>query len=788
MIKYILTGICRNFKRNKLSTFLNLTNLIIGFTTFTLLGLIVNHELNYDKQNKNYRNIYRVQTKQEDSYPTNFCTYSPSAYRYHLLADLPEVEKTLLMKEIEGEYFTLSDGGQLYDKNGYWCENSLFDIFTINLTEGDKRNALAEPNQIILSEKLAHKLFPQGNAVGKQVTIGKRYPLTITGVYPTFPVNSTLQASYFVSMPTFEALNIRGSWYRDNWTFIDWDNYILLKNGADPQQVDQKIKDAFKNVKDFEKSTPYLYPLSKLHISPNSQSDMKVALSILSFAALLILVLSCINYVNLTMANSTLRAREIGIKKVIGSSKSPLVAQFLTETLFITLLAMVIGIILTYFLSPIINHLLSTPINVNIFKEKGLLLIIFLTSLVAGIASGLYPALIISAYNPVKVLKGKLFQNNRKSINLKKVLVVSQFSITLFMLVVSFILHDHVNYVLNKDLGFKNKDILFSEVDFKDKVPFETIRTRLLQHPEIADVTYSSTIPFLGNIGGYISWENARPDEKVMVSRNYVNYDFVSTYDFKMLKGRNFSRDYPSDKQSCIINETAMKAFGWDNPIGKQIYLYGKPYPVIGLVKDFHAFSIHNVIPTYVMFLNSDVLEGKQLITVRYNTGDKQKAKQFINAELGAVVPNEPFEFKDFSEAFNLDGAIRFWESMKRIFIFFAIVTILVSSMGLLGLMVFSTRRRIKEIGIRKVLGSSVAGLYRQLSSEVISLMVISIVFAFPMAVFIYKVMPGAYKEPLSITVFLLAFVIVAAIAIATISYHVIKVSVSNPVEALRYE
>jgi putative ABC transport system permease protein len=381
-----------------------------------------------------------------------------------------------------------------------------------------------------------------------------------------------------------------------------------------------------------------------------------------------------------------------------------------------------------------------------------------------------------------------VFSGSGKSINLKKILTTTQFSISLFMLIVSFILYRHVNFILNKELGFDDKNIIFSEVNAQDKIDFETIRQRLLQHSEIVDASFSSTIPFQGNIGGYVSWEGAEQDQKEMVSRNYVNYDFIPTYNLKMLYGRNFSKEYPSDNKGCIINETALKVFGWKEPIGKQVFLFGKPYPVIGVVKDFHPFSVHNPIPTYVMFLNDNVVSGSRLLTVRFTDGNRQKAHQLVTSELEKIFPNDPFEFKDFKVIFFLDGAISFWQSLKKLFFFFATVTLVISSSGLFGLILFTTRRRTKEIGIRKVLGSSVGNIYQQLSTEVISLLGLASLVASPGAWYIYKTMPGAYKEPLDASVFLVAIGLVALVAFLTISYHVLKVAICNPVEALRYE
>ncbi|HET6558210.1 MAG TPA: ABC transporter permease [Prolixibacteraceae bacterium] len=792
MIRHFFISMYRNILRDKIFTLINLANLTIGFTTFILLGMVVSYEFSYDQHHKNYERIYRVQTKQEDSYPINYCTFSPAAFRYHLMADLPEVEQALLMREVSGGqgsglFFTLPDGGQLFEKNGYFSENSVFDIFTIHLKEGNAASALVDPNTIVISETLEKKLFPSGQAVGQQIVIGKRYPLVVTAVYADFPFNSNMRPSYLISLSTYETLAARPG-YRDDWTYIDNDNYVLLKKGTDPKLVNSKIKDAFKNVKDFEKSSPYLHPLSKHHLSPNSQPDSMIVLSILSLAALLVLILSCVNYVNLSLANSTQRACEIGIKKVVGYPRKAIAAQFLTETVFLTLVAMILGLFAAQLTSPLMSRILQNNVEYRVFENGSLLLIVLLTGLLAGILSGLYPSLVLSSYNPVKVLKGKLFAGSGNSFNLKKVLTATQFSISLFMLIVSFILYNHVNFILKKDLGFDNKNIIFSEIRVQENMDFETIRQKLLRHPEIVDASFSSTIPFQGNIGGFVTWEDAAPDQKEMVSRNYVNYDFIPTYDLKMVAGRNFSKEYPSDNKGCIINETALKVFGWKEPIGKLLYLFGTPYPVIGVVKDFHPFSVHNTIPTYVMFLEPNVLSGTKLLTVRFTPGNEQKARETATRELEAIFPNDPFEFKDFNVLFYLDGAISFWESLKRLFIMFSVVTLVISSCGLFGLILFTTRRRTKEIGIRKVLGSSVGTIYQQLSTEIIGLLGFAAFVGCPAAWYIYKTMPGAYKEPLSIYVFLVAIILVALVAFVTISYHVLKVAMNNPAEALKYE
>jgi putative ABC transport system permease protein len=787
MINQIFKNIFRNVLKDKVFSAINLGNLVVGFTAFILLTLIVYHEFNWDKYQENYSRIYRVQTRQEDSQPTNYCTYSPAAIRYRLMEDVPEVEKVLLMREMDGQFLSSGDEKQVYDLQGYWSEHNVFEIFTYRFLEGEKQNALVEPNTIVLSKKMADNIFPDGKALGKMVILGKQLSLRVDGVFADLPKSTNIRPSFMVSMRTYEMVSNRAD-FRDNWTAIDNDNFVLLKKGADPKTIDLKIKDAFKKVKNYEKSTPYLHPISKWHTSPNSQYDVIIGLSILSLAAFLTLLLACINYINLMLANSTSRAKEIGIKKVVGFSKKAIAIQFLAETMILTFVAALAGLFLAHLATPLLDKIIQRELEINLFDDFRLPGIVLLVSLVAGFLSGSYPAFVLASYNPVKVLKGKLFNSGAKKVSLKKSLVVLQFSISLFMLIVSLILFNHVNYFLNKNFGFQKENLIFAEIRTSEKVSFATLKERLLRHSEIIDASFSRTIPFDGNVGGYISWEGGSPDEKVMISRNYVNYDFIPTYNIPVVKGRNFSKEFPADIKSVIVNETAVKVFGWDDPIGKNINLYGQNYPVIGVVKDFHPFSVHNPIPTYIMFLRSDTLSGGSRVTVRFIPGAEQKAKQLVKTELESLMPNDPFEFKDFQLNISADYALTFWQTMKRIFIFFAGVTIFIASIGLFGLILFTTKRRVKEIGVRKILGSSVAEIYWQLSGEVLGLLVFAIVFACPAAYLLYKFMPGAYKEPLQIWVFFISVVVIALIAFLTISYHVLKVARNNPSEALRYE
>jgi putative ABC transport system permease protein len=784
MLKQTFLGLYRDLRNGSSYIILNIFNLVTGFTAFILLSVVVNHELTYDTFNTNYNRIFRVQTRQEDSYPINYCIYSPATYRFHLLPDIPEVEASALIKDIQGSHFTLPDGTEIYENEGYWSENSIFDIFSIRIEEGIKA-ALVDPFTISISRKFAEKIFPGVNAVGQKIILDKKYPLVVTSVYEDIPENSELHASYMISEATYEAMKIRDN-FRDDWYNIDWYNYVLLKKNVPSEQVNEKLKDAFINVKKMEKSRPYLLSLSKLHLSPTNKSDKVLAITLLSMAAILILAVSFLNYVNLSLVYSRKKARETGIKKVLGFSKKDMIIQSVSETVTVTILSLIAGLYLSQLLLPVLGSIMQKEFEVNLFGELRLLIIIGLTGLIAGVVSGIYPALILSSYSPGKTMKIEATQG--KYPGMKKILVVMQFTVTIFMITVSFIIHSHVKFIEDKSLGFNVNDLLFSEVNFKDPVSLNMIKSRLKLHPEIINVSFSFSIPFNGNGGGYISWEGASPEQMVMISKNIVDYDFTDTYGIEMCRGRFFSKDFSSDEKGCVINESALKSFEWQDPSGRYISYNDQRYPVIGIVKDFHPFSVTQAIPNYVMFLQPETLSGTSLMSVKYVKGKEADARQIVKSEMETLFPELPFYLRDFDELLLMNKGILSWKSIEQVFIFFSVLAVLVAILGITGLIIFSTRRRIKEIGIRKVLGADTSEIYKLLAADIFISLVISLIFAIPSALIIYKILPGAYKEPLSLWSFIEAVLIVISVTVITVTIIISGVIRRNPVEALRYE
>jgi len=449
------------------------------------------------------------------------------------------------------------------------------------------------------------------------------------------------------------------------------------------------------------------------------------------------------------------------------------------------MLAIISGLMITDALMPHFRFIIRRNLEVNIWHNTELLAFLGLSGLITGLLAGLYPALVVSSFNPAKVLKGNLYQS-RGGTGLKKILNTVQFSISLFLLLSGLMVFRQVHFMLDKDMGFDKNNMLYTHIITFDKIPYEPLRQRLLSHPEIEDFSFSNTMPFIGNIGGYFDFEGGLPDEKISTSRNYVTYDFIPTFGIRLKEGRNFSRDMVTDRSACIINETAVKAFGWKNDaIGKRIF--GNQLTVVGVVDDFHPYTPFMEIPPYIILLRGDTL-GTGCYTIRYKPGMRAKAKKSAEEELAYFFPKDPFEMKDFVSTLSNDETFLVWRSVERLTGLYAILAVVISSIGLFGLILFTTRKRVKEIGVRKVFGGSVKNIFGLMTFEILKLILISVIIAFPAGMYFYDALPGAYKYHLQVWEFLIALGITVLVAFLTVSYQLWRAATINPVKALRYE
>lgn len=796
MLKQFTILAIRNIFKDKVLSSINFINLIVGFSTFILISLFVESEFSWNKTNVNYERIYRVQLfmDQADNVSQHTSSITAAICR-HDLQTVPEVEKTALIHDVgdnnkDGIFLSLDKKNEYKVRWGYYADPSVFEIFTFKFLEGQPQQALKDPFSIILSKKVADKLFPTGGALGKQIYGENKVAFTVTGVYEDIPKNSEWRPSFILPMNTFTPIT---GWkdYEDNYWAYSFNIYVLLKANAKASSVDAKIGNALQNFT--KEHHPYLRPMSQLHLNPNFTKDFYYVISLLSFAALLILILSSINYINLQTARASLRLREIGIKKTVGFSKQQLYYQFIYESVLISAIAGILAIIFSQMILPIFksllgnNDIIGVSITSNIFSKYGLLGLVLGVTIFSGLISGLYPAYVISSFNPIKALKEKN-ANEKGGFGLKKILVTVQFSISLFLLIVSFIIYLQTNYMINGNLGFNTKNVVFANIVTSSKGSVESIHQRLVQHTEIKDACYSDYIPFIIPGGGDLSWENGENEEKVFVRIYNVSYNYFSTYDIPIVKGRNFSKEYPDDINKCVINETAARVFKWTDPIGKHINNWDKKIEVIGVIRDYISQSMHNPVEPHMYRLVADTIHLEGIYSVQLADRETKKGMEIVKSEFSQIFPEDAFEFTHIQTIIRDENAGKAWQVIRNISIFFAILSIIISSVGLFGLVMFYSKRKMKEIGIRKVLGFTVRDLYIKMSSEFLWLLVIATIIAWPASFYIYKFLPGAHKYPIQVWEFLWATLIIFFVAVVTISYHILKSVRTNPVEILKYE
>jgi len=793
MFRQALYTLLRRIAKDKVLYLIIITNLAVGFAAFVVLTQFITDQFNYDKYNTRYDRIYRLQLFMDQKENSEKHTWSVTAALSRKdLVDLPEIEKICLMHDVgdnnkSGIFLSADKKNQFLTRFGYYADQTVFDIFTFRFIEGDPKQALVQPMSIVLSKDVADRLFPGGNALGKQVYGENKVVFNVTGVYENLSVKSTWRPVFLLPMLSF--LNLEGwkGYDNDYWAYSFY-TYVLLKPNAVSSSVDNKIYSA---LKDFRKEHhPYLRPMSKLFLDPYFENTMPVILRLVAFLSVLILTLSSINFINLQTANATTRFREIGIKKTAGFNKKQLWYQFMFESIGLTFFGALIGLFIAQLAFTPLNTMLGGEVFSGTLRNWKLVTVIFMVTLLTGILSGLHPAYIISSYNPVAALKQKFITEKTGGISLKKVLVTLQFSISIFILIVGFIIYRQTQFMLNKDLGFNSRSILFSNIVTNRKGSIEPLRQKLLQHQEIKSVCVSDYIPFILPGGDDMNWEGNNPQEKVFVRLSNISYDFVKTYELKMLNGRDFSRDYNADGNKCLINETAARIFKWKDAVGKHLKIYGRiDFEVVGVIKDYVVSSVYSSLEPHLYRLVQDSIINNGVYSVNFTPGKEKKAMEIVKQEFEQFFPEDAFEFRNIQFLTSNEGAVKAFLGFRKIIGLTAILTIIISSIGLFGLILFLTQRKMKEVGIRRVLGFSFGSLYLTLSTEFIRLIFFSVLLAWPAAYYVYRVLPaGANKYDLQIWEFIFATLLILLVAIGTISYQIIKALCVRLVDILKDE
>ncbi|HXB07208.1 MAG TPA: ABC transporter permease [Puia sp.] len=799
MFRNYLRVAFRNLWRHRVFSGINLLGLAVGMASFLLISRYVAFERSYDSFNAKADRIYRLNcdTKTETEVLPTGTTAGPQGPS--IKQNFPEVEEQV---RIGFQSFLVQNGERRFQENNILAvDSTLFHIFSFPFVKGDPAVALQHPFDAVLSEDGAKKYFGPANPVGQSLLFDRKYQVRITGVIRNIPPNAQFHGDILVSFSTFTQLY---NHYADNWGNFGWFTYLLLKPGADAARLQAELKPFVnKSTADITKSigmsyTLWLQPLKAVHLGPTlnnygigEPTGSKANVNIFAIVAVFILLIACINFVNLTTARAAERAREVGIRKAIGAVRTQLTIQFLGESILLCLFAFVLAVGLCNALQPVFTGLLDQNIPLN-NGPGGYILELLGIALGIGVIAGVYPALVMSGFNPIAVLKGR-FVSTKNGIVMRQVLVVFQFTISTALIIGTIVVYNQLRYMQSQDLGFKKDQTVAINFygDSAVQANQERLRLELAAIPHVNGVTFSSNEP--GTSPGNYYLQITNPAGKLQGNNlNFyiVDFDYFPCYKINLAAGRAFSRDFTTDSaKALIINEAAARSLGYANPtaaLGKKYNMWGVDGTIVGIAKDFHFRSLQEAIqPLGFRVFNPGF----------YSTISVGIAGDHIPGTVAALekkwqqlVPNRPFDYsfvdQDFAKLYS--SADRF----QRVFMYFGLLAIFISCLGLLGLAAYSTIQRTKEIGIRKVLGASVTTIVGLLSKEFLRLVFISLLIASPIAWFAMHswLQEFAYRTNIAWWVFPLAAGAAVLITFLTVGFHAVKAAVADPVESLRTE
>lgn len=796
MLRNYFVSIIRNMKRQKIYTLLNVFGLALGLACFILISRYIQFELSYEKSHKNARRIYKVVTQvagEEFLGSTRFAI-TPAPLAPALMDEFPEVEYATRLYKSSNILLEYEDRVYLEDEWLY-ADRHIFDIFTIPMLKGHSETALSTPYTVVISEKMAERYFGDEHPIGKLLRFNSAYDFVVTGVMENMPANTHIRCDFIANIETLNDLLFK----IDNWGRRAFHTYLLLHEGGDADDLSLKYP-AFLESKlrgskwwDEQEADRYYHQrLLDVHLKADtignigSVGDIKYIYIILMIAVF-ILIIACINYMNLATARSARRAKEIGVRKVVGAKRPQLIRQFFGESVFLSVFSLGAAYILANLFLPLFNNLVDARLSLNLVHDAQFAVFLLLIGLSAGIISGSYPALYLSGIKAVTVMKGS-FSKNPHGAFFRNLLVVGQFSISIFLLIGTFVISQQLNYIRNKKLGFSKEHIITAKI-IGDGISShrEAFKKELLDQAGISHVTFSSFLPMRFQNQIYMSYEGM-PDQNnngLLTYFSTVDYDYFKTFDMQIVKGRDFSKAIDHHSPAYIINETAAKKLGWKNPIGKIFGYHGNMGPVVGVVNDFHYADFRVALESVSFQLLPD--DGR-VLSIKFNGDDVPRVISGIEKTWNSFSGGYPFKYEFMDEKY--DAMYKSEIRLKKVFRYFSTLTVLICCLGLFGLASYSVEQSSKEIGIRKVLGATDTGIFRLLSWKFTKGVVFANFLAWPAAYyFMSKWLEGfVYRIDMPWPTFLIAGVLSFAIALTTVFFQSIKASYSNPVKALKYE
>ncbi len=797
MFRSYLTVALRHLKRHKIYSFINISGLAIGMACCVLILLWIDDEIRYDRFHEQTENLYRI---------LNDLNYGPqsqitvgTAYPLGpaMKKEIPEVREFARLLRT-GRLLVAHGEKKYYEENFYFVDPSLLTIFTFPFIKGDLSTALSSPSSIVITKEMALKYFGHQDPLGKTIQTQNQNDFIVTGVIENIPKNSHLQFGFLGSLERAVAMG-----GRTHWTGWLYSTYVLLQANTSFEEVNTKLESWIKT-KDSEGARYYLQPLSEIHLYGLQGEGAIRPLSFFTILALLILVIACINYMNLATARAGTRAKEIGLRKIVGAKKKNILKQFLSESVLFAFLALLISILLVALFLPVFNQISGKELSLNLEHTKFLLLGLLAITLLTGVLAGSYPALFLSSFEPNRILKGTLSAKKfgTSTASIRKGLVIFQFVLTIALIISTTTVYRQISFIKNRNLGFEKDYLIYTQLRSegnlweqydaqKTWLKYETLKNELSQNPNILEVSSASCLPFerMGREFGQLDWEGKDPEYQVLMNHMAVDSHFLKTFQLEMIEGRFLSNEFPSDSQNFILNEAAVKATGLESPVGQRFRLLDKTGKITGVIKDFHFAPLHNEIEPLVLHLMPyQYWMYQNYVFIRLRADNVSQTIASLEKMWDRAIPEYPFEFHFFDDT--IDARYRSEQRLEMILRVFTLLAISISCFGLFGLISFAAEQRTKEIGIRKVLGASVGSVVRLLSKEFVVLVVLANIIAWPVAYFVMTrwLKNFAYRTEIGLVTFLFSGFVALIIALLTVSFQAIKVALANPVDSLRYE
>jgi putative ABC transport system permease protein len=774
MFRNYLKIALRHISRYKGYSFINVFGLAIGMACCILILLWVQDELSFDKFHENADDIYRLTT----TTPTSVWSSSPWALMPTLKEEFPEVNK--------GTWYGETENPVRYEEKAFnehcaLVSPEFFEIFSFPFKKGDPKTAFANLNSAVVTERTAEKYFGEKDPIGQVIHFDNRVDLVVTGVIEDVPPNSSLQFDLLT-----HAAQVFGEQRLQTWS-ADCASYALLHRNVNAEEFGRKIKDTINKHlgENMYKLYAGLQPLKKVHLYSLNGTDPVVYVYLFSAIAVIVLLIAGINFVNLSTARSSKRAKEVGMRKVIGATRNDVLRQFFGESVLLAVFALVMAVLLVYLALPAFNSLAEKQMSLNFAHNFEILVGILLIAVLTGILSGIYPALFLSSFQPVRALKNTAAKGSKGG-RFRKGLIVIQFTASIVLIVSTTVVFKQMHFIRSTDLGFNREQIVTIRTSRELRRNYQVIKQELLEDRRIQNVTAASSIPLNVNNNNPVYWEGRTAEHPEQMNFACVDYDYFETFDMKMAHGRSFSKDFPTDRKNYIINEAALKLTGFRDPVGKMFSMNQNEGELIGVVKEFHGTSLHSDIRPIVFCLYQNLPYFHMFVKI--DSADIPETIANIKKTINKFNPNFIFSFSFLDEEF--DRQYRNEERLSQIFNDFTFLAIFVSCLGLFGLASFSAEQKTKEIAVRKVLGASVSKIVGMLSKDVLILVGMANVIAWPLAYVLMKnwIRSYSYHTRIHIWMFFGAGIIALLIALFTVSYQSIKAALKNPAESLKYE